>query len=272
MALPTSPDSISLNQVNTELGINSTNTISLNDAAVRTLAGVGGSGTTISMSDLRGKSNAQTYTFAYTGGNQTFTVPSGKTSMVVKLWGAGGGAGFLSYGGGGGFAQSTVSVSGGQAYTIAVGGGGAGWNNGSANGFPDAYGTSNIGTAGGGGSTSVTGNGAAIYAPGGGGGGDTNGHGANAGGAGGGLFFDGSARGDGTTNGGEQGFRFAGGGSGGQFRFTSGSSNTSATGTHKAYGPPGGSGDANYPGYPRGYGGDYNGQSAPGGGWAVIIC
>jgi hypothetical protein len=46
-----------MSQVNTELGYSSTATISLNDAAVRTLAGVGGSGTTISMSNLQGKSN-----------------------------------------------------------------------------------------------------------------------------------------------------------------------------------------------------------------------
>lgn len=268
MALPSSGP-ISLSQVNTELGIGSTTNISLNQANVRSLAGVASG--IISMSNLRGKSNAQTYTFAYTGGNQSFTIPAGKTSMIVKLWGAGGGAGFISTGGGGGYAQSTVSVSGGQVYTIAVGGGGIGWNNAGANGFPDGYGTANIGTGGGGGSTSVTGNGAAIYAAGGGGGGDTNGHGANAGGAGGGLFFNGSARGDGTTNGGQQGFRFTGGGAGGQFRFTGGSSNSSASGTHKAYGPPGNSGDANYPGNLVGYGGSSSGNNAPAGGWAVII-
>lgn len=270
MALPT--NTISLGQVNSELNLSATATISMNDAAVRTLAGVGGSGTTISMSNLHGKSNAQTFTFSPNGAVQSFTVPAGKTSATVKLWGAGGGAGFISYGGGGGFAQSTFAVNGGSVYNVTVGSGGIGWNNGSANGFPDGYGASNIGTAGGGGSTSVVGGPVAIYAPGGGGGGDTNGYGANAAGAGGGLFFDGSGRGEGGTNGGEQGFRFSGGGAGGQFRFTGGSSNSSATGTHKTYGPPGNAGDANYPGYPYGYGGDYNGQNAPGGGWAVIIC
>lgn len=49
---------ISLSQVNTELGISPASTlITMNDAAVRTLAGVGGSGTVISMSNLQGKSN-----------------------------------------------------------------------------------------------------------------------------------------------------------------------------------------------------------------------
>ena len=65
MALPTTPgSSISLNQVNVELGLSGTATITMNDAAVRTLFGVGGSGTTISMSDGSGKSN---FTVAYTG-------------------------------------------------------------------------------------------------------------------------------------------------------------------------------------------------------------
>jgi len=40
-----------------ELGLGLTTTISMNDAAVRTLAGVGGSGTSWSMSSLWGKSN-----------------------------------------------------------------------------------------------------------------------------------------------------------------------------------------------------------------------
>jgi hypothetical protein len=54
MTLPTG--TISMSQVNTELGLASTTLISLNQANVRTLAGVGGSGTIISMNDLRGKS------------------------------------------------------------------------------------------------------------------------------------------------------------------------------------------------------------------------
>ena len=56
MTLPASGNSISLNQVNTELGRTATALIEMNDAAVRTLFGVGGSGTTISMSSGFGKS------------------------------------------------------------------------------------------------------------------------------------------------------------------------------------------------------------------------
>lgn len=55
MTTPTG--TISLSDVNVELGRSSTASINMNESAVRTLAGVGGSGTIISMNDLRGKSN-----------------------------------------------------------------------------------------------------------------------------------------------------------------------------------------------------------------------
>ena len=57
MTLPASGNSISLNQVNTELGRTATALIEMNDAAVRSLFGKPGSGNTISMSDGHGKSN-----------------------------------------------------------------------------------------------------------------------------------------------------------------------------------------------------------------------
>jgi hypothetical protein len=55
--MPTPTGTISLNDVNIELGRSSGSNINMNDSAVRTLAGVGGSGTVISMNDLRGKSS-----------------------------------------------------------------------------------------------------------------------------------------------------------------------------------------------------------------------
>lgn len=55
--MPTPTGEIGLNQVNTELGFSATSTITMNDTVVRTLAGVPGSGNTISMDNLRGKSN-----------------------------------------------------------------------------------------------------------------------------------------------------------------------------------------------------------------------
>ena len=55
MTTPASPNSISLGQVNTELTYSATAAISMNDAAVRALAGVGGSGVSYNMDNLRSK-------------------------------------------------------------------------------------------------------------------------------------------------------------------------------------------------------------------------
>lgn len=62
--MTTPSGTIALSDVNTELGYSSTATITMNDTAVRTLAGV--SSGTISMDNLRGKSNrvSISYTFA----------------------------------------------------------------------------------------------------------------------------------------------------------------------------------------------------------------
>ena len=65
MTLPGS--NLSLNQVNTELGRSATATIELNDAAVRSLAGVGGSGTTFGMNSLLNKTHS--FTFSAQGAN-----------------------------------------------------------------------------------------------------------------------------------------------------------------------------------------------------------
>jgi hypothetical protein len=55
---------ISLNDVNVELDFAGTTTIEMNQANVRTLAGVGGSGTPISMQNLQGKTNQFTFTIS----------------------------------------------------------------------------------------------------------------------------------------------------------------------------------------------------------------
>ena len=57
MTLPVFPNPISLNQVNVELSLAGTTLISLNQANVRTLAGVPTPLSTISMNNLHGKSN-----------------------------------------------------------------------------------------------------------------------------------------------------------------------------------------------------------------------
>lgn len=59
--MPTPTGTISLNDVNIELGRSSGANINMNDSAVRTLAGVGGSGTIITMDNLRGKSSGGTF-------------------------------------------------------------------------------------------------------------------------------------------------------------------------------------------------------------------
>jgi hypothetical protein len=67
---------------------------------------------------------AQKTSYTCTGGNQTFTVPAGVTSIYVKTWGAGGGAfsnGNAGLGGGGGSAWGFLPVTPGQLYTIVAG-------------------------------------------------------------------------------------------------------------------------------------------------------
>lgn len=67
-----------------------------------------------------------------TQGTDTYVVPTGVTSITIKMWGggAGGGGGGNSQvggaGGGGGFVQSTISVTPGETLTVYVGGGGVG--------------------------------------------------------------------------------------------------------------------------------------------------
>jgi hypothetical protein len=81
MPLPNIGSSISLSQVNVELGLSSTATISMNDSAVRTLFGVGGSGTAISMDQGFGKENI----FAFSIASNTANVDL-RTSALSAGW------------------------------------------------------------------------------------------------------------------------------------------------------------------------------------------
>jgi len=69
-------------------------------------------------------------TFSYTGGSQTYTVPTGINALNVYLWGAGGQGNpdriYSTYGGAGAMVQGTMSVTPGQVLTVLVGQGG--WN------------------------------------------------------------------------------------------------------------------------------------------------
>jgi len=77
-----------------------------------------------------------TESFSYTGSEQTYDVPSGVSEVTVRCWGAGGGSGH-NYnasdepGGTGGYAESKVSVSGGETLYVYVGGQGGNGGNGS---------------------------------------------------------------------------------------------------------------------------------------------
>lgn len=68
-------------------------------------------------------------TFTSTGADQTFTVPTGCSSITVKMWGAGGSGiyaeGFINTrGGGGGYTTGKLSVIPGESLTVIVGQGG----------------------------------------------------------------------------------------------------------------------------------------------------
>jgi len=149
MVLPTG--TISLSDVNVELGFPSTSTISLDDALVRCLAGPTflTPGTQISMNDLRGKANRLTAT-----GGAKIVSPDGYTyhifnspgslvitgkctgSVTIQSWLVGGGgggggnpggSGAAGGGGGGRVLQLSLSVGPGSiTWPVTIGAGGAG--------------------------------------------------------------------------------------------------------------------------------------------------
>jgi hypothetical protein len=66
------------------------------------------------------------YTFAFTGSNQTLSIPADVTSINVYMWGAGGGRGLGAGSGGAGvYVQGILSVTPGETLTVIVGQGGA---------------------------------------------------------------------------------------------------------------------------------------------------
>ena len=76
-----------------------------------------------------GSSTGPAVRFFFTGADQTYTVPAGVTSLLVKAWGAAGGSadrytGTYGRGGSGAFVSATLSVTPGEVLTIIVGEGG----------------------------------------------------------------------------------------------------------------------------------------------------
>ena len=141
MTTPAAPNSISMSQIATEAGIPTTNA-DLNNSSIRTLAGLTGDRTTISFSDLRGKSSfsahlcmftGETYGYcaAYTGSK----VATGARFVSIVIVGGGGGGGasgpsFGDGGGGGGAGGVGVSpkiaVTPGACFSFSIGAGGSG--------------------------------------------------------------------------------------------------------------------------------------------------
>ena len=108
---------ISFGQVNTELGLSATAQISLNDAAVRSLAQVPSGA--IAMSNLQGKSNVVVGQQAYiANGTYSWVAPSGVTSVSAVAVGPG-----RNSGGGLGW-RNNITVVPGTSYTVVVGKGG----------------------------------------------------------------------------------------------------------------------------------------------------
>ncbi|SCX73162.1 hypothetical protein [Variovorax sp. EL159] len=200
----------------------------------------------------------------YSGGNQTFTVPTGVSAVFIKAWGAGGGGPNTSYytaqrgGGGGGFASGTLTVTAGSSLGIRVGqggrvndtgnpygGGGAGGNGASISRGASGGGLSGVFTS----TTSFTQGTARLIAGAGGG----SSPGADVGtpsGAGGGGLVGGS---DGTTASGKGGTQSAGGaaGSGGSCNVASATAGSALQGgrgasTNQNQNEGGGGGGAGY--------------------------
>jgi len=182
---------------------------------------------------LEAASVSGSQTFSYTGAQQTFTVPTGVTSLTVTAHGAqgGDGGGLSGNGGQGGTITATVSVTSGEALYIYVGGAGGTSTSGVAAGGFNGGGASGGAHAGGGGGASdirqggaalsnrivvagAGGGASAIPANGGNGGGTTGAAGSAAGGAtggGGGTQSAGGAAGTGPIQNGNPGTLGAGG-------------------------------------------------------------
>jgi len=237
-----------------------------------------------------GASTPTSVTFSPTGGEQTFTVPPGVTSLSVVATGAGGGSGQGVAGGAGGLGAqvtATLSVTPGETLYVEVGGtGAAGSQSGGSGGF-NGGGDSPTGGGGGGGASDIRtcsitattcGNGVTssltsrlVVAAGGGGGG---GFSTAAGGAGGAAGSDGSdgsvGSGLGTTpaGGGGVGTSSAGGAAGGigGGAAAGGTGGGGGGGGSPGFGGGGGAGGGTGGGGGGGGGGYYGGGGGGGGG------
>ncbi|MFY7820069.1 MAG: hypothetical protein ACOVP3_04410 [Rhodoluna sp.] len=179
------------------------------------------------------------HTFGFTGASQTWTAPSGMSTVSISVSGAAGGGG-----GNGGRVTGTMAVTGGTSYTVNVGGAGTtgsnangGWNGGGRAG-------GNHNSEGSGGGMSDIRSGATIIAIAGGGGGK-GGWSGGGGGAGGGLNASAGGNGQAPPFGGGGGTQTAGGAGGGANGGTAGTAGSylqGGTGGGSTYGGGGGGG------------------------------
>jgi hypothetical protein len=215
------------------------------------------------------------------GTTSTLVIPATVTSILVKMWGAGGGGGSYgswrqgSLGGAGGYSHAIVPVVPGETITIRPGAGG-GPIPGATTAFPDGGGASLSGgdnqyASSAGGSSSIRvpsiSSSFCLWAGGGGGGGSVTGYSVNSGGAGGGLNGQGGSityytAGGGQHNGGG-GSQTAGGSRGAANNTTGGDGALGQGGTHQNANCYGGGGGGGYYG---GGSGAYGNSSMGGGG------
>ena len=215
------------------------------------------------------------------GTTSTLIVPATVTSILVKMWGAGGGGGSYggwrqgSLGGAGGYSHAIIPVVPGETITIRPGAGG-GPQPGAAKAFPDGGGASLSGgdnqyTASAGGSSSIRvpsiSSAFCLWAGGGGGGGSVNGYAVNSGGAGGGLTGSAGSitsytQSSGQNNGGG-GSQTVGGTAGTGNQTTGQAGSLGQGGTHQNANCYGGGGGGGFYG---GGSGAYGGSSMGGGG------
>ena len=185
--------------------------------------------TTIYYAEAQSIAAAGYQTLSYTGASQTFTVPTGVTSIHIESWGAEGGSASnnvsggwdpLSHmGGDGGYATGDLVVSPGQVLQVNVGGAGIAGSAGGAGGFNGGGNAMIDGTTSSGGGASdvrITPNGLAnrVIVAGGGGGAEWAG-GGNQAGQGGGLTGGPNGNGDSPIASGFPGTQVAGGAAGG---------------------------------------------------------
>ncbi len=181
-----------------------------------------------------------------TQGSDSFVVPTGVTSITVKMWGAGGGGGgggsaaAGGAGGGGGYITATYAVTPGETLSVYVGGGGAtGLRNGAGGGgggggHSSLYRNTTLlglaaGGAGGGGGRTSAGNTGGAGGAGGGASGVTGTAAGTAGGGGGGTAATAGAGGTGGNNPGSPGASLTGG-AGGDGRTSAGADGSGAIG------------------------------------------